>query len=1318
MILIVLVTLPSTFASQQFYPVFPNALESDAKWHKVENIPNRLIKSADFGPNNDLWFATSEGVYQFDGYQGQWHNSENGLNVSEVQAIKWLGDKLYIVSFDAIYTYDGKQWQQIGESFEFFPEHYTHQIVTLAADSKGDVWFSAQQHVVQIKQNNYTVYEVEDKFLASLTLDTQDNIWTLDGRSGHVRQYKLKNHKLNQQKIWRHLMRPKAQLVLPFNGVIQQLSDGSIWVTSSENSHTPKYLNPNSQTENQEFTTVRIPRVFTRAINHSLLQVSNGDIYITSGNDILFSRDLGKTWQKQDIEQHRLDTSFLGHMLLESNDNRLWLLEPGISIKRFPLDLNKPHIYPNMLYQCNDSDNRQYFIDDQDNIIQFDVSSDTWNRYSPQDTHISKPNLVYCTRNGRVWAAGSDQQQTAISYLRGNKWYQQQHTPLETSIHYQATLETERGDIYFGNSYSERKADNGYIIKLNNEDNVYRAEQVLVDYPKVSKIIPWDQDSILLSGHRLRFINKGAYKAMESPPELKKGWIEDVLKTQENGLWAATWGGGISQYKDSTWSQWDSSNGLPTNNITNLMPHGDSILALSDRGVLEFNTGTWYLRNYAGAKGKSQSSNLLKSNDNSIWVTQFPRMWVHRDFRKFNLKVAMASQRYYPDYAAPQTQIKLMQSLEAYDSSVYVSWQSTDKWSTTANEDLFYQYKLNDQDWSPSTSDTTLLLSRLLPDDYVLQVRARDAHGNIENTPAELRFTISLPFWQSAWFTALLIITPIIIGLLLVALLVQRIKHVTKLDQVRLRFLTNISHELRTPLTLILGPLQKVRKDLLPEDPKLKSLDLAIENSQRLNELVDQLLDFRKTQLGAVILNPQHKNLVAFTRMLVNNFENLTEGQHQHISFSCNQSSYICNFDPDAYRKVLENLVVNAIKYSDAGATTKVELHIDPDKHNKVRLTVEDQGYGINPNAIDNIFDPFYSGNQKLDTNFTSFGVGLALVKELVEAQNGSINVISPVPYQSNSKINNKDDSGDNPGTRFTIEFNEWHQITPPTVPTETKTDSGATNDDQVIVLLIDDHPSLTEYLADELNDHYRVETAESAEQGFKIATELVPDIIVSDVMMPGGMDGLELCELLKKTEVTNHIPVILLTSLSSKEHQEQGLKIGALDYLTKPVSTNVLTAKIENHLASRKALAQKLTKQLANTNNVSKSETASTEPLATEEPTPQLSTAEQKFIQRFSDIIAKNFANSNYTAEVLAQDMNMSRSAFYRKFKAYTDQSPADYLKNYRLDKAIELLHDPDCVVNHIAEHIGYAEQSPFYRAFKKRFGCTPTEYKKRHLL
>jgi signal transduction histidine kinase/ligand-binding sensor domain-containing protein/DNA-binding response OmpR family regulator len=629
-----------------------------------------------------------------------------------------------------------------------------------------------------------------------------------------------------------------------------------------------------------------------------------------------------------------------------------------------------------------------------------------------------------------------------------------------------------------------------------------------------------------------------------------------------------------------------------------------------------------------------------------------------------------------------------------------------------------YSYILEgfNREWNEPSSIRSATYTNLNPGNYTLKIK-RVVQG-IENGKNELHLKITIlpPYWKTKWFLSIIIITIVTLIYILLRFIMNRekIKHqlvlervnarkLHEFDMLKLKFFTNISHEIRTPLTLILGPLDKlINTDISKEELK-ENLQLIQRNAKNLDKLINQLLDFRKLQSGNLKLNLTEADIVDFIRTIVNYFNDYAVEKEITLKFNTLKKVLNAVFDADKIEKILNNLISNSFKFTGQGGTITVNLSLvfdtDDNDFNEtekekqfIEIAVKDTGKGIAAKNLNRIFQRFFQ-SEKEDEN-SGVGIGLALVKELVDIHKGNIFVASK-PGK---------------GTKFTIRIpyystlsekqpeNETGKLETETakteLPEEFDEESNQPNLSSKIMLIVEDNADVRRFVAGHFKTTFKIAEAKNGEEGWEKAVEMIPDIIISDVLMPVS-DGYELCKRIKNDERTSHIPVLLLTALHSKEHEIKGLTTGADDYITKPFDLSVLQVKVENLLSIRESLKQKFTGTvMLQPRNVI------------------ISSPDDRFLQKAIEVIENNISDCDLDIESFSVKVGVSRMQLYRKLHALTDMTVKEFIRHIRLKRAAQLLVQDKLNVSEVAYEVGFKDLSHFRKCFRREYGMSASEF------
>lgn len=630
-------------------------------------------------------------------------------------------------------------------------------------------------------------------------------------------------------------------------------------------------------------------------------------------------------------------------------------------------------------------------------------------------------------------------------------------------------------------------------------------------------------------------------------------------------------------------------------------------------------------------------------------------------------------------------------------------------------ENIKYTYHLEgfEKNWNEVGYQHNATYTNLPHGNYTLKIKSTNSDGIWVDNMRELRISVLPSFWETpiAYVLYVLAVLLVIFIATYILFVFFRLKHKVAMEEhisdIKLRFFTNISHELRTPLTLIIGPIEQILQHGNLQETDREQLILMKRNTNRMLRLVNQILDFRKIQNKKMKLRIQQIDIIPFTRHLMESFQVLAKEHAIDFSLETSLTDHRIWADADKLEKILFNLLSNAFKYTPKGKAIKVYIR---DANTDTILVIEDQGIGIDEHKQKSLFVRFENFADKNLFNSASTGIGLSLVKELVEMHKGHISVESKKGEGSRFIIqlpNGKEHF--DADTEFilsdsivtsmndTISPNQWL----PKMAVDSEYDMDKEKD---TLLIVEDNTELRYFLHHLFDSVFNIIEAENGKIGWEKSKELVPDIIISDVMMP-EMDGIEMMKLIRNERTTSHIPVVLLTAKSNVESKIEGMEVGADDYITKPFSGNYLKARIFNLLEQRRKLQAFYCATILPDNE---------KPLEMENPAvPNMSSSDRQFMDNLMAFVHEHIDNGDLKIEDIANGINMSRSVFFKKLKALTGLSPNELLKNVRIKQAAKLIKENNYSMQQIAFMVGFNDAHYFSRCFKQKYGMTPSEYK-----
>jgi len=710
--------------------------------------------------------------------------------------------------------------------------------------------------------------------------------------------------------------------------------------------------------------------------------------------------------------------------LYESSAGKWWLFGQGGNVHTLDMGQDQWLTYTGLHYECETADSRQWFIAENKHVVSHDPATGKWVEYGLVDGLPDDPRSLHRTRQGHLWAVGSHGKRAAFSIFNGKVWPLYERPEFATIIWAGAAFEAADGAMWLGamgDPLSTPGAGGALQFDVTADGRIRSFKHhPPPEFPYAIHRFGQTPDGVLWIGSPTIHSYDPATATRRVVSELPGMFTYDLVLDGNQNLWAAKGQSGVYRKEEEGWRQYSLGEALGGRLIVDLLPLQDgTLLAASDGGISRFDGKSWAGSVFTDDFGMSnRGGNMRQSTDGALWFN-FNR----RDTRSLRVtmnrvgKSPFCTVCYKPDQLAPNAFIG--EYLEQVDSAghIHVSWGGEDAWLDTPSEELQFSWRLNGGAWSPYSDETGRTFVGLGRGGHTLEVRARDRDFNVDPTPAVGRFTVAPAIWQRPWFIVMVLL---IIGgtatfvWMLVHFHEKRLKdralHLQEMDQMKTGFFTNISHEMNTPLGLIREPLERLlNHENETNADRERLLDIAMRNTDRLGSLISQILDFRKLELGKVRLEKVEGDVAHHVRESLELLQPLAKKKQVSCVFECGEEC-IGWFDPDKLKKIVSNLVGNAIKYTAAGGRVRVTLKRveDADHGPGVCLVVEDSGHGVDPEHLSKIFDRFYRVPE--ESIVDGSGIGLNLVKELVELWGGKIQAESPIHADPES-----------PGTRFTV---------------------------------------------------------------------------------------------------------------------------------------------------------------------------------------------------------------------------------------------------------------------------------------------------------
>ncbi|GAB3242139.1 hybrid sensor histidine kinase/response regulator transcription factor [Hymenobacter seoulensis] len=841
---------------------------------------------------------------------------------------------------------------------------------------------------------------------------------------------------------------------------------------------------------------------------------------------------------------------------------------------------------------------------------------------------------------------------------------------------------------------------------------------------------------------------------------LAVNYVWPLLLDRQGALWIGTIGGGLHQLQTDaqgrevirSYRRW-----LPEIDVESIQADDDGHLWIGGTGLYRFATGTRQYLRYdvgdglqsnafkIGASARAQDGTLYFGGINGISYFQ-PRSIVPNPYPPVvqitGLRIANHPVRVGEELngrvvlAQPLSQPQTV-TIGASEKDFSVEFVGLNYANPQKNR---YAYRLvgYNRDWvHPAPGQRTASFANLPAGQYTFEVKASNGEGAWSPQPATIRFEVQAPWYKTWW--AYTLYAALAGGLMLlyrrVEIAQQELRNKVALERfqkekeqevtaLKLGFFTNVSHELRTPLTLILGPMEDIMESPNPAAGLSDKIKLMHRQAQKLLELVNQLLDFRKVETGNVPLRAERADVVPFLRDVYGMFRLKAAERAVDYTLDVPAQPLRLYLDRSKLEIILSNLLANAFKYTRTKGNVQLTASPigDPTAEaeysggrltgNYLKITVSDTGVGIKPHELEHIFDPYYQASHTDTLRMTGTGIGLSLAQQFAKRHGGSLSVASSVGVGSTFELR--------------LPFGQAHlkpediQEAPPQVLEEATPPEEATPElpepadtaeqaaaqpllpvaptGPLRLLVVEDHDEVRDYLRELLAPEYVVLTAADGEEGWEQALSQLPDLIISDVMMPRS-DGLELCHRVKQHPKTAHIPVVLLTARTAETHELEGLGMGADDYLSKPFNPTILRAKVDTLLRNRRKLHEFYQRHILL------------------EPTEiVVADADRLFLEGAMAVVERNLDNPEFSVQVLVREMGLSQSVFYRRIKSISGQTAVEFIRDVRIKRAAQLLASTPMRVSEVAFEVGIENVKYFRKAFQGIFNMTPTEYIRQH--
>ena len=952
---------------------------------------------------------------------------------------------------------------------------------------------------------------------------------------------------------------------------------------------------------------------------------------------------------------------------------------------------NNSNSLPNNHINCilEDSDGKMWLATN-NGISIWDRESDQWKNLFNNKLEQAQVFLTLCEDiQGRIWAGSYSSGIYVLDRQSGKELahYAQDENELPTISNFIfAIFKDSQHDLWIGGI-------NGSFVCYKTNENKFRT---YFDKP-VSSFAQLSPTQILV-GHSygLSMLDKQEGTIKDILPDIV---VQDIL-VLDTKIWICSSGEGLIEYdfKTGITNKYTTKMGLPSNFINSIMYTREFLWLGTEAGLCKFDpikktVHTISSISLLSSVSYNKSAVTTLKNEKVVWGTNKGAVMFHPDslknitaggrifFQDITVSGRSIRDQSFFDLNVPVDQLENL-SLNYFHNSI-----SIELLPLNATTGAKFSWKLEgfDDDWSLPAGNRIITYTNLPSGKYTLRMKFYDSSNSNVLNERFIKINITPPFWKKLWFVLLNAFVISGIVMLLLLYYINRLKH--KHTEEKVGFFTNTAHEIRTALSLIKAPVEELTQEKNLSAKGKQYLQIAANQARQLSLTVTQLMDFQKMDIGKETLSLAMTDVVTLISERIMMYESLAKSKNIQIHFNTNPGKYITAIDCLKMEKVIDNLISNAVKYSNPEGSVTIEF---TGEKKRWLLKVKDNGIGISKKAQTKLFKVFYRGENALKAKINGSGIGLLLTKNYVSVHNGTISF----------------ESQENVGSTFQIAIphKKVAQKVQSHAPVESEPESNIRGTETAIkssivkkksILIVEDNEELLNFIDGRIKKEFNTILAEDGEKAWHLTLTHMPDLIVSDVMMPNS-NGFAFCEKVKSTWETSHIPVILLTALTDKEKQLQGLGVGADDYITKPFDLSLLSQKIRTIIHNREIVREKTIRLISNDTS----------------ELPVVNNTNGKFINKLTEIVWANIGNASFDKILFASEMNVSPSQLYKKVKSLTGQSPTELIKTIRLRHASELLQTQRYTITEISELCGFSSVGYFSTVFKSFFGKSPTEF------
>jgi signal transduction histidine kinase/ligand-binding sensor domain-containing protein/DNA-binding response OmpR family regulator len=1302
--------------------------------HQLEDqysISHNFISSIYEDHTNIVWVGTPDGLNYYDRSSNRFisfmhdpHNpesiSDNSIEVifEDSQNRLWIG-----TGFGGLNRYD----RELGKFIHYIHDARDEKSISsnfvreIFEDSKGNVWVGHGNGAIDILPDGDSTFIPLDIHGSKLTeyritgiIESEDKSIFITTQGDGLFQIEYNGAKAN---IINHFLKELNQPNTISSNILLDICIGEIgklWIATEDNGL--NILNP----ETGEFQYIRADPFMPSSLNYNSIWTIYKDrlgiiwlgTYAGGVNVYTGMKNYFRHFKHYPGHDNSLSNNMV-NAFWEEDDSKIWIATDGGGLNLMDWGQNEftyyktsnSNIGSNVIVSLfEDRRNRLWIGTWGDGLYHFDRNRNQFIRYSREQHGLGSNNILHIREdsNGGLWLA---------TFWGGLTYFNPQTGTVKVYTVQNSGLSN----------------DDVRVIFFDVQGHLWVASDVGIDL--------FNPETEIFKTYQHDETDKNS---------ISKGFVHSILETADATIWVGT-AGGLNKYNHDTDSfiHYTKKDGLPDNTVKSMLEdEAGNIWIGTNKGISRFNPKEGLFKNFDisdGLQGNEfNTMSCYRTSNGDIFFggtngfnmfrledfedNQFIPPVVITDFKIFNKPVPVGENNSPLSSHISESKELIL----SYKHSVFSFEFVALNYVLPEKNEFAYMMEGFDPGWNYVGGVRSATYTNLDPGNYTFRVKASNNDGiwNEEGTSIHIR--INPPFWKTWWAYLIQFLLLCSIILFVISYFVGRqklrtalkiehleLENMYELDRKKMQFFNNISHEFNSPITLILDPLEKLIKSTKVEKRVKSSLALIYRNASRLKRMIDQLKDFHSIETGSLKLQLSKGDIIQFIGNIADSFDEYAEVRKIQYEFRSDHECYFAWFDSDKLDKILYNILSNAFKFTPENGEVNVSVSIMPSQRlntdmykaeKYIEIIIKDSGIGIPKEKRDDIFKRFNHLDEYKGRQFDGSGIGLAFAHELIVLYKGHIDFVSEegegtefivrIPVDEQFLEENQLVS------EFTVVPVDDHAISyqSDSVNRTDDSDGGGQKQTQTqnlpVLLIIDDDREVRKYIKDSLDLKYRIIEAEDGTDGIKKAKAVIPDLIISDIKMP-GIAGIDLCTRLKQSIKTSHIPIIILTAYSSSEYKMKGLQEGVDAFITKPFSIDILEAQIVNLLNTRGKLMDTFRREFV-----------------FEPKKIVLKDLDAKFLKQIIEKIKEHISDPEFNSEVLAKEIGLSRMQLYRKIRGLTDQTVHEFIRSIRLEHAVNLLEDGKMTITEVAYEVGFNDLTYFARCFRKQYDKSPSEY------